>query len=62
MNRERVFPAQGPITRRDVEVEFSNACVPSSVMFYMADKNPSEFARQINELTSPMSAFLRTVP
>lgn len=62
LNRERVFPAQGPITRRDVEVEFSNACVPSSVMFYMADKNPSEFARQINELTSPMSAFLRTVP
>ena len=46
-----------PLTRSDLNVDFSSDCVPASTMFYMADKNPSELARHISELTSPLEAF-----
>ncbi|MBY0405275.1 MAG: hypothetical protein K2X66_15355, partial [Cyanobacteria bacterium] len=50
-----------PLTRSDLNVTYSSDCVPSSVMFYMADKNPSELARHLSELTSPMEAFYEKV-
>lgn len=45
----------------DLNVENSATCVASSLMYYMADKEPGELARQINELTSPMNAFFEKV-
>lgn len=50
-----------PLTREDLKVTFSSDCVPSSVMYYMADKKPSELARHLNELTSPLEAFYEKV-
>lgn len=49
------------LTRADLKVDFSSDCVPASVMYYMAEKKPSELARHINELTSPMEAFYEKV-
>lgn len=49
-------PSQ-PLTSAELNVESSATCVASSVMYYMADKEPAELTRHLNELTSPMSAF-----
>ncbi len=57
LNRTGVLPVVQPLSWSDINVKNSATCVSSSVMFYMADKNPSELARQLNELTSPMLAF-----
>jgi hypothetical protein len=46
-----------PISAADLNVESSATCVASSVMYYMADKEPAELARHLNELTSPLNAF-----
>lgn len=46
-----------PINVNMLEVSSSATCVASSVMYYMADHCPSEFARHIAELTSPLLAF-----
>lgn len=51
-------PLAKPLQKEDLNVENSATCVASSVMYYMADKEPSELARHLNELTSPMNAFL----
>ncbi len=45
------------IKPQDLHVENSATCVASSVMYYMADKEPADLARHINELTSPLNAF-----
>jgi hypothetical protein len=50
-------PSLNPLSFEDLNVESSATCVASSVMYYMADKEPTGFARHINELTSPMNAF-----
>jgi hypothetical protein len=50
-----------PLTPADLNVESSATCVASSVMYYMADKEPAELTRQLNELTSPMNAFYEKV-
>lgn len=49
------------LTWNDLNVENSATCVSSSLMYYMADKKPSELARHLNELTSPMNAFYEKV-
>lgn len=43
---------------KDLDVQHGATCVPSSVMARVAgfNKNPKEFIRQINELTSPLQA------
>lgn len=57
LNRSNVPPPIKPLTVQDLNVESSATCVASSVMYYMADKEPTQLARHINELTSPMNAF-----
>lgn len=46
-----------PVKWEDLNVTSSATCVSSSVMYYMAEKEPGEFARHMNELTSPLHAF-----
>jgi hypothetical protein len=57
MREPRVMAPNKPLTWKDIQVDNSATCVASSVMFYMADKTPSEFVRHIKELTSPRLAF-----
>ncbi len=57
LNRTGVTPAVRPLGWNDIKVKNSATCVSSSVMYYMADKSPSELARHLNEITSPMQAF-----
>ncbi len=57
LNRAGVMPVVQPLSWQDIDVKNSATCVSSSVMYYMADKNPSELTRHLNELTSPMLAF-----
>jgi hypothetical protein len=45
------------LTWKDLDVEHGATCVASSLMYYMADKEPAELARHLSELTSPMNAF-----
>jgi hypothetical protein len=56
-----VAPPSKMLTAQDLEVESSGTCVSSSLMWYMADKEPAELARHLNELTSPMNAFFEKV-
>jgi hypothetical protein len=46
-----------PVDMNTLRVTTSATCVASSVMYYMANRNPGEFARHISELTSPRQAF-----
>jgi hypothetical protein len=46
-----------PIDMNTLKVTSSATCVASSLMYYMAHRNPSEFVRHIAELTSPRLAF-----
>ncbi len=57
LNPSKVPPPVKPVNWQDLNVESSATCVASSVMYYMADKEPTGLARHINELTSPMNAF-----
>lgn len=57
LNRNNTPSPVKPLEWQDLNVENSATCVASSVMYYMADKEPTALARQINELTSPMNAF-----
>ena len=57
LNRANEFAPSQPISWNDLNVNNSATCVASSVMYYMADKNPAELSRQLVELTSPMRAF-----
>lgn len=57
LNRNNVPPPIKPLAPEDLNVESSATCVASSVMYYMADKEPTGLTRHINELTSPMNAF-----
>lgn len=57
LNRAGVAPPAKPLQWNDLNVENSATCVSSSVMYYMADRQPGELARHLNELTSPMNAF-----
>jgi len=50
-----------PLSWDDINVTHSANCVGSSVMYYMAQKNPSELARHLKELTSTQQAFYETV-
>lgn len=45
--------------RQDLDVQDSATCVDASVQFSMSKKEPSELARQLNELFSPMNAFFK---
>lgn len=56
-----VKPPSKLLTRNDLIVQDSGTCVSSSVMYYMADREPAELARHLNELTSPMNAFFEKV-
>jgi hypothetical protein len=56
-NRAGVMPPSRLLNRNDLLVEDSGTCVSSSVMYYMADREPAELARHLNELTSPLNAF-----
>lgn len=49
-----------PLKPDDLKVEDSATCVAASLMFVMANKEPGELARHLNELTSPMHAFQET--
>ena len=60
MQDPRVMSPLEPIQWQDIKKTNSATCVSSSVMFYMADKNPSEFVRHIKELTSPRLSFTET--
>jgi hypothetical protein len=60
-NRAGVLPPSKLLTRTDLNVEESGTCVASSVMYYMADREPAELARHLNELTSPLNAFFKRV-
>ena len=60
-NRAGVQPPSKLLTRTDLNVEESGTCVASSVMYYMADREPAELARHLNELTSPLNAFFKKV-
>lgn len=57
LNRTNVPAPIKPLSMQELNVENSATCVASSVMYYMADKEPTDLARHINELTSPMNAF-----
>ncbi|WP_373532318.1 hypothetical protein [Vampirovibrio sp.] len=57
LSGRQVPPPIQPLSFEDLNVDNSATCVASSVMYYMADKEPAGFARHINELTSPMNAF-----
>ena len=56
-----VMPPVKPLTLKDLNVDSSATCVASSVMYYMADKEPAELTRHLNELTSPLNAFFEKV-
>lgn len=60
-NRAGVAPPSKLLTRSDLEVQDSGTCVASSVMYYMAEKEPAELVRHLNELTSPLNAFFEKV-
>ena len=61
LNRANVDPPAKPLTPADLNVDSSATCVSSSLMYYMAEKEPAELARHLSELTSPMNAFLEKV-
>lgn len=61
LNRSNVDPPTKPLTPEDLNVDSSATCVSSSLMYYMAEKEPAELARHLSELTSPMNAFLEKV-
>lgn len=50
-----------PLDVNALRVVSSATCVASSLMYYMADKNPSEFTRHIAGLTGPRQAFYEKV-
>lgn len=56
-----IAPPIKPLTQSDLQVDSSATCVASSVMYYMADKEPAELTRQLNELTSPLNGFYEKV-
>lgn len=60
-SRAGVQPPSKLLTRADLNVEESGTCVTSSVMYYMADREPAELARHLNEMTSPLNAFFKKV-
>ena len=60
-NRAGVKAPSKLLTRNDLNVQDSGTCVASSVMYYMADREPAELARHLNELTSPLNAFFEKV-
>jgi hypothetical protein len=54
----RIDPqSQRPLKWEELNVDASATCVASSVMYSMAQKEPGELTRQLNELTSPLNAF-----
>ena len=59
--RAGVMPPSKLLTRNDLMVQESGTCVASSVMYYMADREPAELARHLNELTSPLNGFFEKV-
>lgn len=61
LNPTGVMAPPTPFTPEDLNVDNSATCVSSSVMYYMADKEPAELARHLNELTSPLNAFFEKV-
>jgi len=59
---ERVMPPAKFLEKEDLDVnDNSGTCVSSSVMHYMATREPSELVRHLNELTSPLNAFYEKV-
>jgi hypothetical protein len=57
MSLSGTMPPLKPLTPSELNVESSATCVASSVMYYMAEKEPAELVRHLNELTSPLNAF-----
>lgn len=59
---ERIMPPTKFLEKEDLDVnDNSGTCVSSSVMHYMATREPSELVRHLNELTSPLNAFFEKV-
>lgn len=58
-NRSELPENYTGIVPNDIDTAFSATCVPSSQMYRMAENNPSELCRQINEL-SAMGYFWET--
>lgn len=54
-------PIQQTLSPEELNIQYSATCVASSVMFYMADKEPVELLRQLNELSSLMEGFTEKV-
>ncbi len=50
-----------PLSLKMLQVNSSATCVASSVMFYMLHREPSEFVRQVSQLSSPRLAFYQKV-
>lgn len=61
LNRSGSVPIKSNVTFDDIEILNSATCVPSSLMYKMADRSPGELARHINELSSPLQAFYEKV-
>lgn len=58
-----INPKWDSVPLDDLDVQnHGNNCVTASLMFYMADKQPAELTRQVNEMTSPMLAFYKRIP
>lgn len=61
LNSAGIEPPAKPLTEADLNVDNSATCVASSLMCYMALKEPAELVRHLNQLTSPANAFLEKV-
>lgn len=61
LNRSGATSIKPQVTFDDIEILNSATCVPSSLMYKMADRSPGELTRHINELSSPLQAFYEKV-
>ncbi|MEM0951716.1 MAG: hypothetical protein AAGI66_06185 [Cyanobacteria bacterium P01_H01_bin.74] len=52
---------QKQVRPEDLDVEYSATCVSSSVMYYMATKEPAELIRHLNGLTSKVRSTVEQV-
>ncbi|MEB3287582.1 MAG: hypothetical protein VKJ04_08775 [Vampirovibrionales bacterium] len=61
LNRVGELPPAKRLGWEDINVINSAECVPSSIMYSMADQYPAELARELRQLTSPLQGFYRKV-
>jgi hypothetical protein len=53
--------APKPHTKKDINIRKSYDCAAAATMYGMMDRQPSEFVRQVNGLTSPQRQFTKRV-